>query len=820
MQVQEAVRLPLLALLVLGACHLPEHRPRVVAPGALERVEALREALDRRDMAAIAEMLSPQCRLSGPGFVPLVQEKGGGYEAASWVERLDGGYVLLDLFRILASYDRVHVQLAPMQMRIFEGRVLLRARLVLRGIDGEGLRRVDTGLVDLDLRRGPSGWRVHGLRPAQVNTLRIEPDEGFRVTDLAHTTTTAPEAELDLPGRRYPAARAALDVDGDGRFELVTTRGDAVLLVPGGRTPPRELTRVRGPRVLRTLDVDGDGRPDLFVGSDGAESRLLLNRGARFERLAGFAPTGRVTDASVADLDGDGRLDLYLVRHGQENLAFLGRDGTLRPARGGLAADAGLGLAACAGDLDADGDVDLFVANELEASRLWINQGKGRFVVRRSFPPATACAIGDVDNDGRLDLLTGGRRGDEAFLFGRPGVGAPGDGLVARRGRIRPYTVGDNLWLSRGSLRFERRWLPDSGWTDWAGLVDHDSDGRLDALLLRYQPSPALERRWWWQVLGPRLRGRAPRTPLRARLAAGPPRLWVNLGGRFADGGALWPLPRAATGLAHDLDGDGAPELLLDDAQLSWRAAGRGHGALLRLRGKAPNADAVGSRVEVLAEGRGQLREVGHASGLPGGPPGYVHVGVGTALRLERVTVRWPDGTRQSFVDLPVGQLVVLTQGGHASWGEPEEPASAPEPASRPASRPTEPAPPASAPAWRLPGRVLDLTVLAGDKQPVALSRFAGRRGTVVLFVVGRHDDLCRQLKRLAGGQRIGVVVVALDDTPGRCGLPLVRPTSGTKGALAGAGALLPLAAVVDTKGNTLRLVGGGAIDASLLSGL
>jgi len=817
------VRLPLLAVLVLGACHLPEHEPRVVAPGALERVEALRAALDRRDMPAIVRMLSPQCRLGCPGFVPLVQDKGGGYEAASWVERLDGGYVLLDLARILASYDSLHVGLTPLRMRVFEGRALLRARLVLRGIDGEGMRRVDSGLVDLDLRRGPSGWRVHRLHPAQVRTLRIEPDEGFHVTDReSPPPATGPAAELDLPGRRHPAAWAALDTDGDGRLERVTTRGDAVLLVPGAG-PPRQLARVRGPRVLRTLDVDGDGRLDLFVGCDAGESRLLLNRGARFERLAGFAPTGRVTDASVADLDGDGRLDLYVVRHGQQNLAFLGGDGTLRPSRRGLAADAGLGLAACAGDLDGDGDVDLFVANELEASRLWINQGDGRFVARRSFPPATACALGDVDNDGRLDLLTGGRRGDEAFLFGRPGVGAPGDGLLARRGRIRPYTVGDNLWLSRGKLRFERRWLPDSGWTDWAGLVDHDNDGWLDALLLRYQPPPETERRWWWQVLGPRLQGRAPRAGLRARLGAGPPRLWVNLGGSFADGGALGQLPRAATALVHDLDGDGAPELLLDGAQLTWRAARRGHGGLLRLRGKAPNPDAVGSRVEVVAEGRRQLREVGQASGLPGGPPGYVHVGVGTALRLERVTVRWPDGAHQSFVDLPVDRLVVLTQGGHARWGEPEDEPAAPalEPASRPTSRPAEHAPPASAPVgWQPPGRVLDLTVVGGDGQPVALSRFAGRRGTVVLFASGGRDDICRRLKRLVGGNQIGVVVVALDDAPGRCGLPIVRPTSRTTGALDGAAALLPLVAVVDPRGRTLRLLSAGAIDASLLSGL
>ena len=113
----------------------------------------------------------------------------------------------------------------------------------------------------------------------------------------------------------------------------------------------------------------------------------------------------------------------------------------------------GWGLAACAGDLNGDGALDLFVANGAGGSRLLINRGGGRFDDRGqaaglSAALVTACALGDLDGDGRLDLLLGGRQARQSYLFGRPGVGAPGDGLLgSHRGLL--ARMGDGVWLNQ-----------------------------------------------------------------------------------------------------------------------------------------------------------------------------------------------------------------------------------------------------------------------------------------------------------------------------------------------------------------------------------
>src|SRR5262249_48466451 len=144
---------------------------------------------------------------------------------------------------------------------------------------------------------------------------------------------------------RYPvgAAPAALlfqDLDGDGSGELVTvnqgsgggspsslsilgrTGGGTVTNCGGGRTQPAPLP----PRGLAALDVDGDGRADLLVADEQDDSlRWLRNQGGlhfdcgegtRISLLA--APLALLT----ADFDGDGREDV-LVLHGQSALLSL-----------------------------------------------------------------------------------------------------------------------------------------------------------------------------------------------------------------------------------------------------------------------------------------------------------------------------------------------------------------------------------------------------------------------------------------------------------------------------------------------------------------
>ena len=122
--------------------------------------------------------------------------------------------------------------------------------------------------------------------------------------------------------------------------------------------------------------------------------------------------------------------------------------------------------------------------------------------------------------------------------------------------------------------------------------------------------------------------------------------------------------------VAFDADGDGALDLYLRSVQapealyLGSRRAGE-HVLRLRLAGVPgkDNADGLGARVTArLPDGRLLVREVGGASGfLASGSP-IVHLGLGDATRVERLSVRWPSGLLQELgpVDVDgVRELVV-----------------------------------------------------------------------------------------------------------------------------------------------------------------
>ena len=258
--------------------------------GALGLLPQLEQALKSRDPRALARLLTPRCRRQCRGFIPyLVSDGVGGYDVARWLPRLEGqaaltgepvvsgvSELLVDLTRIASSYGRIATaRVEPLELQVFQGLVRARCALALGGRDLEGHPRVDRGLVDLKLRRGPSGWRVAALHPARVTTLR-RAERGYVEIGLSRALA-APrrEGRVDL---RSPGARlwtqpwVALDLDGDGRPELVTARGNRVLAVQPRPTPTvRELFKagVSPIRALAAGDVDGDGRPDLFVGAHG-----------------------------------------------------------------------------------------------------------------------------------------------------------------------------------------------------------------------------------------------------------------------------------------------------------------------------------------------------------------------------------------------------------------------------------------------------------------------------------------------------------------------------------------------------------------------
>jgi len=161
-------------------------------------------------------------------------------------------------------------------------------------------------------------------------------------------------------------------------------------------------------------DYDNDLDLDLFIGSDTHTSRIYENDGNGF-----FTETGDRSDfvdavqsAAWADFDRDGDIDLYVGRRsGQPNQLYRNDLGNLVPIQAGMTDSTGSSQSCVWGDFDNDGDPDLFVANNGQPNRLYVNmdgvfQDQAREIgVDDENNNTRGAAYADFDNDGDLDIF-------------------------------------------------------------------------------------------------------------------------------------------------------------------------------------------------------------------------------------------------------------------------------------------------------------------------------------------------------------------------------------------------------------------------------
>ncbi|MBI4704810.1 MAG: VCBS repeat-containing protein [Deltaproteobacteria bacterium] len=436
----------------------------------------------------------------------------------------------------------------------------------------------------------------------------------------------------DSPRVSFGAWPAAVLAAADDHIEAITPRalagavdvtvsaGDASTALPAAFTylplplrlvdiaPARLAPEAYEGRGACTVDADGDGDPDIVqaVGPEGA--RLYLNGGAgtfaASVALSDEPATGEGwSDAVAADFDGDGRLDLLAVAPAQGASRLLRGDGA-----GGFedATEESLpedlpGLrAAVALDVDADGDADVVAAlapaeaSPAPGALLLLNDGAGELADESAprLPPqklrASGLGAGDLDGDGRVDLLLSGDGersqlwlgdGQGAFKLAPPdafptevvpGAGAPALGDLDGDGALDVYLPAegrDRVYRNDGSGRFfdlTDAMLGDSGGFGAAATVaDLDLDGHADVLVARRDRPLGLFRN---DGAGRLFDYSAEIVPSRAQAAAG-----LALGDVDADGDLdvfvsrsrgeepalllLWD-PAAA----GDGDGDGVPD--------------------------------------------------------------------------------------------------------------------------------------------------------------------------------------------------------------------------------------------------------------------
>jgi uncharacterized repeat protein (TIGR01451 family) len=260
-------------------------------------------------------------------------------------------------------------------------------------------------------------------------TIALTPTQSFKPGELVQVSATT--ATLNVTGEQ--PIRATV-------WQFLTAVSGGSARFPIGNN----FGTVSGSALALALgDVDGDGDLDLVVGNWEQQNRIYLNGGdGTFDTTSyDIGPADDATRAlALGDLDGDGDLDLAVGNQAEQNVVYI-NDGYGNPfdaATHAFGTGMGYSYALALGDLDGDGDLDLAVGHWGQQNALYLNDGDGTFDTTWYYfgPPdhlTSDLALGDLDGDGDLDLAVG-NWGQQDVVYPNDGIGNPFDAVT--------YTVG------------------------------------------------------------------------------------------------------------------------------------------------------------------------------------------------------------------------------------------------------------------------------------------------------------------------------------------------------------------------------------------
>jgi hypothetical protein len=431
-------------------------------------------------------------------------------------------------------------------------------------------------------------------------------------------------------------------------------------------------------------DYNADGFPDLYVTQYGRSILYRNNGDGTFTDVteqAGVAAPGWASSAVWFDYDNDGHLDLFVARFvdfdkskhhncGAPNLPALkglneycyprvytpmaswlfhnNGNGTFTDVsqKMGIADNPGKSWGVVATDVNNDGWMDLFVANDTVANFLFMNRGGKRFE-EVGFTAGVAFGEGgkarsgmgvdsaDLDQDGWMDLFVTNLN-HEFFGFYQNRRDETFDDIAAPAG-----IANASKLMSGWGLKF----------------FDYDNDGNLDLMIANGHPDDLIEK------IYDNVKYREPLL------------LFRNSEGKLknvsAESGPPFSRPLSARGFAiGDFNNDGAVDVLIacnNEAPLLLRnnAGIQNHWLGLKLIGKKANIDAIGARITYQASDLKRSRmKVGGGSYLSSHDPRLV-LGIGQRTKIDWLEITWPQpsGLKQRFTHLPIDRYITIHEG-------------------------------------------------------------------------------------------------------------------------------------------------------------